>query len=78
MYTIFKFKEFQQELTALMYCDLLDYVGSIYKISESYGQGRKFFFEVDFEETECEVNCICSKFQFRGIFSQACPCSADT
>ena len=42
-------------------------MGSIYKISELYGQGKKKIFEVDFEEAECEVNCICSKFQFKGI-----------
>ncbi|KAH9770311.1 protein FAR1-RELATED SEQUENCE [Citrus sinensis] len=67
VYTISKFKEFQEELTALMYCDILDFVGSIYKIIESFGQGRRGIFEVVFEEAECEVNCICSKFQFRGI-----------
>ena len=56
MYTISKFKEFQQELTALMYCDTLDSVGSIYEINESYGQGKKKSFEVVFEETECKVS----------------------
>ena len=67
VYTIFKFKEFQEELTALMYCDVLDSVGSIYKIIESFGQGQRGIFEVFFEEDKCEVNCICSKFHFRGI-----------
>ncbi|XP_052289424.1 protein FAR-RED ELONGATED HYPOCOTYL 3-like [Citrus sinensis] len=67
MYTIAKFKEFQQELTALMYCDTMDFVGSIYEISESLGQGNKKNFEVVFGETECKVSCICSKFQFRRI-----------
>ena len=67
IYTIAKFKEFQQELTALMYCDTVDSVGSITEISESLGQGKKKNFEVVFDETECEVSCICSKFQFRGI-----------
>ena len=67
MYTISKFKEFQQELTALMYCDTLDSVRSIYEISESYEQGKKKRFDVVFEKTKCEVSCIYSKFQFRGI-----------
>ncbi|KAH9666229.1 protein FAR1-RELATED SEQUENCE [Citrus sinensis] len=67
VYTISKFKEFQEELTALMYCDISDSVGSIYQIIESFGQGRRGFFEVIFKEAECEVTCICSKFQFRGI-----------
>jgi len=67
VYTISKFKEFQEELTALMYCDISDSVGSIYQIIESFGQGRRGVFEVVFEEAECEVNCICSKFQFMGI-----------
>ncbi|KAH9762576.1 protein FAR1-RELATED SEQUENCE [Citrus sinensis] len=67
VYTISKFKEFQEELTALMYCDISDSVGLIYQIIESFGQGQRGFFEVVFEEAECQVNCICSKFQFRGI-----------
>ncbi|KAH9681032.1 protein FAR1-RELATED SEQUENCE [Citrus sinensis] len=67
VYTISKFKEFHEELTALMYCDISDSVGSIYQIIESFGQDRRGFFEVVFEEAECEVNCICSKFQFKGI-----------
>lgn len=51
-----------------MYCDIVDSVGSIYEISESLGQeNKKKNFEVVFDETECEVSCICSKFQFRGI-----------
>ncbi|KAH9716663.1 protein FAR1-RELATED SEQUENCE [Citrus sinensis] len=56
VYTISKFKEFQQELTALMYCDTINCVRSIYEISESFGQ-----------EAAGEVNCICLKFQFREI-----------
>ncbi|KAH9728856.1 protein FAR1-RELATED SEQUENCE [Citrus sinensis] len=67
VYTISKFKEFQEELIALMYCDISDSVGSIYQIIESFRQGQRGFFEVVFEEAECEVTCICSKFQFRGI-----------
>ncbi|KAL9463985.1 hypothetical protein AB3S75_001729 [Citrus x aurantiifolia] len=67
MYTIAKFKEFQQELTALMHCDTMDSVGLVTEISESLGQGKKKNFEVVFDETKCEVSCICSKFQFRGI-----------
>ena len=31
------------------------------------GKERKKSFEVVFDETECEVRCIYSKFQFRGI-----------
>ena len=45
----------------------MDSVGSIYEINESLGQGKRKNFEVVFDETECEVSCICSKFQFRGI-----------
>ena len=50
-----------------MYYDIRNYVGSIYKISELYEQGKKKIFEAIFKEDECEVNCICLKFQFRGI-----------
>ncbi|KAH9762552.1 protein FAR1-RELATED SEQUENCE [Citrus sinensis] len=56
VYTISKFKEFQQEFTTLMYCDTINCMGSINEISESFGQ-----------EVTGEVNCIGSKFQFRGI-----------
>lgn len=42
-------------------------MGSIYEISESYGQCYKKIFELVFEKVEYEVSCICSKFQFRGI-----------
>ncbi|KAH9730149.1 protein FAR1-RELATED SEQUENCE [Citrus sinensis] len=45
VYTISKFKEFQEELTALMYCDISNSVGSIYQIIESFEQGRRGFFE---------------------------------
>ena len=62
VYTISKFKEFQQELIALMYCDIVDFMGSVYEISKSYGQGKKRSFEVVFEEATCEVSCICLKF----------------
>ena len=37
VYTLSKFKEFQKELIALMYCDVVNYVGSVYEINESYG-----------------------------------------
>ena len=67
MYTISKFKEFQQELTTIVYCDIINSVRFVCEISESYGQGKKMSFEVVFEETKCEVSYICSKFQFRGI-----------
>lgn len=30
VYTIFKFKEYQQELIGLMYCDILDFVELVY------------------------------------------------
>ena len=50
-----------------MYCHIINFVGSLYEIDESYGQGKKKNFEIVLEEVECEVSCIYSKFQFRGI-----------
>ncbi|KAH9728859.1 protein FAR1-RELATED SEQUENCE [Citrus sinensis] len=47
VYTISKFKEFQEELIALMYCDISDSVGSIYQIIESFRQGQRGFFEIE-------------------------------
>ena len=41
LYIISKSKEIQQELRTPMYCDILDFMGLIYKINESYGQGKK-------------------------------------
>ena len=41
VYTISKSTEIQQELTTPMYCDILDFMRSIYQINESYGQEKK-------------------------------------
>lgn len=48
--------------------DILDYMGSVYKISELYEQGMRKSFQVLFKEVECEFSCIYLKFQFKGFF----------
>ena len=56
-----------------MYCYILDFLGSIYKIIESFGQGQRGIFEVVFEEAECEINCIYIQSSSLGGFFASMP-----
>ncbi|XP_026386411.1 protein FAR1-RELATED SEQUENCE 6-like isoform X1 [Papaver somniferum] len=74
VYTISKFKEFQNELTGKMYCDLatfeVDGTSLEYRISEDIMIGEKkksVTFKVRFQEHDNEIVCSCSKFEFTGI-----------
>ncbi|XP_034225566.1 protein FAR-RED IMPAIRED RESPONSE 1-like [Prunus dulcis] len=74
VYTIAKFKEFQNELTGKMYCEVVDTkedgVFLKYQISEDMiiaGKKKSVNFTVIFHEFDSEVKCNCSKFEFRGI-----------
>ncbi|KAK8957504.1 Protein FAR1-RELATED SEQUENCE 8 [Platanthera zijinensis] len=75
-----KFKEFQHELTSIMYCksslldsvDLNHYyeVSELKKYGENDGQMRRINFNVSFlekEDDEIELQCICKLFEFCGI-----------
>ena len=75
-----KFKEFQEELTGKMYCQVLklNCHGAIleYEVSEDLLVGesiRKVKFKVCLiqeDGEECEIKCVCRLFEFRGILCQ--------
>ncbi|XBJ23490.1 hypothetical protein VPH35_001621 [Triticum aestivum] len=82
-YTNAKFQEFQEQLRGKIYCypSLLNKQGSLFSFGVS--EDRKIFFEgedgeikekwiaseftVLFNQEECDVQCICRLFEFRGI-----------
>ncbi|XP_038698465.1 protein FAR-RED ELONGATED HYPOCOTYL 3-like [Tripterygium wilfordii] len=75
IYTTTKFKEFQSEITGMMYCriisvDQYDMV-SVFTVAEDivYGErGRKrVAYRVLYYAGQCDVKCTCYKFEFRGI-----------
>ncbi|GMP61697.1 hypothetical protein CsSME_00024061 [Camellia sinensis var. sinensis] len=73
-YTNSKFKEVQIEMKHLVYCraNLIKKEGAIctYHVSEAVvvGEGmKKVEFVMYFNSTECELQCMCWLFEFRGI-----------
>ena len=53
-----------------MYCEVVNSMGSEHVVREDVkvGEGKKrTFFKVHFEKEKGEINCSCSRFQFRGI-----------
>ncbi|XP_031259814.1 protein FAR1-RELATED SEQUENCE 5-like [Pistacia vera] len=73
-YTIVKFKEFQRELAAKIYCDLSSFKETDscmeFIIEEDVVVGethRRVPFVVCFDEATCDVRCNCRLFEFRGI-----------
>ncbi|XP_028101611.1 protein FAR1-RELATED SEQUENCE 6-like [Camellia sinensis] len=73
-YTNSKFKEVQLEMKRLVYCraNLIKEEGAIctYHVREAVvvGEGmKKVEFVVHFNSTECELQCMCRLFEFRGI-----------
>ncbi|XP_022865885.1 protein FAR1-RELATED SEQUENCE 5-like [Olea europaea var. sylvestris] len=74
LYIITKFREFQQEFTGKVYCDVLsatDYPeGTKYEIRENIilsGGMKKRIFIVKFLRDSSEVECNCHLFEFQGI-----------
>ncbi|XP_071678107.1 protein FAR1-RELATED SEQUENCE 5 [Lolium perenne] len=75
VYTNSKFKEFQQELTNIMYCDrnFIQKEGAVetYKIIEDVlidkeeGWRKDYVYHVYFNAEEFEVKCSCRHFEFR-------------
>ncbi|KAJ6815956.1 protein FAR-RED IMPAIRED RESPONSE 1-like [Iris pallida] len=74
VYTKGKFKEFQEELSQKMYCQVqfIKKEGSVstYKVVEDEenserNNGAEYL--VNFNEEECELRCLCRLFEFRGI-----------
>ncbi|XP_052178324.1 protein FAR1-RELATED SEQUENCE 5-like [Diospyros lotus] len=75
IYTISKFKEFQEELTGKMYCDIISAEvgchGTTYEVEEDIilhktRMNRKRF-TVMFEGEKCHIDCNCHLFEFQGI-----------
>ncbi|PIA59055.1 hypothetical protein AQUCO_00400129v1 [Aquilegia coerulea] len=73
IYTTAKFKEFQNELTGKIYCDVLSIKEDgglvVYEILEDKigGKDRQKTFIVSFKQSDCNVKCNCRLFEFRGI-----------
>ncbi|XP_065022016.1 protein FAR1-RELATED SEQUENCE 6-like isoform X4 [Musa acuminata AAA Group] len=78
VYTIEKFKEFQQEVIAKLYCEVclvremdgvLEFsVSEILAVGEENNQHhRTLDYKVYFNKEEKEINCSCCLFEFRGI-----------
>ncbi|PIA28728.1 hypothetical protein AQUCO_06700032v1 [Aquilegia coerulea] len=73
IYTTTKFKEFQNELTGKIYCDVSavetrsDFM--VYEILEDKigGLDRQNTFTVSFRQSDCDIKCNCRLFEFRGI-----------
>lgn len=78
-YTLAKFKEVQNELVGMIYCNLnLSKAGdgfSEYEVREDVlcGQNKKrVIFKVCFKDNGSEVNCNCRLFESRGILCKHC------
>ncbi|XP_052173721.1 protein FAR1-RELATED SEQUENCE 5-like isoform X2 [Diospyros lotus] len=74
VYTISKFKEFQEEFTGKMYCEVVSTeegpLGTRYNIREDIifdERVKEKKFAVVFEKEKCEIVCSCHMFEFRGI-----------
>ncbi|XP_022863478.1 protein FAR1-RELATED SEQUENCE 5-like [Olea europaea var. sylvestris] len=74
LYTISKFREFQDEITGKVYCDVIftsDRCSErIYEVEEDViyeDKVRKKKFTVWFRAEMCDIVCSCHLFEFRGI-----------
>ncbi|XP_041020488.1 protein FAR1-RELATED SEQUENCE 5-like [Juglans microcarpa x Juglans regia] len=73
LYTNSKFKEVQQEIMRMIYCNshLYKTEGAIstYQVSDQVHDDfiKPVTFSVYFNEDECEAKCICGLFEMRGI-----------
>lgn len=77
VYTIAKFKEFQRELSAKIYCEISLYkengVSLEFTVNEDVKVGETLcrdFFIVFLNMASHEVNCNCQLFEFKGILWQ--------
>ncbi|XP_022857629.1 protein FAR1-RELATED SEQUENCE 9-like [Olea europaea var. sylvestris] len=74
VYTIAKFKEFQEQFTKKIYCEVLSihdsYLYTTYDVHEDIitNECRKTkMFKVCFHRDECDFECSCHLFEFREI-----------
>ncbi|PNX99877.1 protein FAR1-related sequence 6-like, partial [Trifolium pratense] len=80
-FTNAKFKEFQLEVPAMMYCNTLfeklDGVNSIFSVMENkkvYDKMKDIEFKVSFNEKDFELQCTCCLFEFKGILCRHILC----
>ncbi|KAJ6829555.1 protein FAR1-RELATED SEQUENCE 9-like [Iris pallida] len=95
VYTIAKFKEFQQELIGKMFCEVIgvqeDTPVKMYDVQEEVWIPKstldetspeiktkkvmkKVTFKVSFQKDECQLECSCHRFEFRGILCKHAIC----
>ncbi|XP_052171636.1 protein FAR-RED ELONGATED HYPOCOTYL 3-like [Diospyros lotus] len=74
VYTISKFKEFQEEFTGIMYCTIVSseegLLGTRYMVREEIifeERVRQKKYVVVFNEVKCDIVCSCHMFEFKGI-----------
>ncbi|XP_022856267.1 protein FAR1-RELATED SEQUENCE 5-like [Olea europaea var. sylvestris] len=74
VYTISKFKEFRQEFTGKVYCEILSVTDSYFDFTYEVRKDiisnegmKKQIFTVSFRRENCEFECNCHLFEFRGI-----------
>ncbi|XP_045791255.1 protein FAR1-RELATED SEQUENCE 6-like [Trifolium pratense] len=80
-FTNAKFKEFQDEVTAMIHChtfiERLDGLNSIYSVIKSkkkFDKINDILFKVSFNEKDFEIQCMCCLFQFKGILCRHILC----
>ncbi|XP_057432495.1 protein FAR-RED IMPAIRED RESPONSE 1-like [Lotus japonicus] len=73
-FTNAKFKEFQVEIASMMYCNTffekMDGLQSIYSVTETkkvFDKMKDIVFKISFNEEDCQFQCTCLLFEFRGI-----------
>ncbi|XP_024642129.1 protein FAR-RED IMPAIRED RESPONSE 1-like [Medicago truncatula] len=80
-FTNAKFKEFQVEVSSMMYChtsfeELVGY-NSIFYVIESkkvYDKAKDVVFKVSYNEKDFEIQCTCCLFEFKGILCRHILC----
>ncbi|XP_022854679.1 protein FAR1-RELATED SEQUENCE 5-like [Olea europaea var. sylvestris] len=74
IYTISKFKEFQDEFIGKIYCEVISasegFLGTTYEVREDVindERVKKRIFSVSFRRENCDIICSCHLFEFLGI-----------
>lgn len=80
-FTIAKFKEFQVEVSSMMYCNTsferLEDLNSIFSVTENKKVKEKIkdvVFKVSFNEKDFKLQCTCCLFEFKGILCRHILC----
>ncbi|CAJ2646049.1 unnamed protein product [Trifolium pratense] len=80
-FTNAKFKEFQAEVGAMMYCrasfERIEGLSSTFCVTESkkvFDKVKNIMFMVSFNEKDFEIHCTCCLFEFKGILCRHILC----